>query len=177
MFNQLAGNLAFARRWQGMTARVIKQDDAIIRPAEGFLYQIADHQRNFFALAFLLGIGFEVFAFGGEADAKRRVRQRGDFGEDVGIFDETNFRQAARRFFQFLRRDAFGAVIGNGSDGDKNIRFFHPPHDFRIHLQRALHTDAGHVLRHGQGDGTGDERDFRARLPCGAGNGVAHATG
>ncbi len=66
-----------------MRARVIKERDFVIVVAERVLRAIRHQQRYLLAAALLLGVPFDVVSLGGEADAERRIRTRGDGRENV----------------------------------------------------------------------------------------------
>jgi hypothetical protein len=83
--NDAARHFGFVRRRQDMRAGRVEQGNRIAVATEAVLHQIADHQRELLRHALAFGILRQVLTLGGEADAKRRIRPRRDFGKDVGV--------------------------------------------------------------------------------------------
>jgi hypothetical protein len=66
----------------------IDQQQFVVILAEGGLSEIADQKRYALASTFVLGVGLEVFGFGGKTDTVGRIRQAGHSRQNVGVLRE-----------------------------------------------------------------------------------------
>ena len=77
------------------------------------------------ALALQLGLGVfkQVFGLGGETDHKQRSfgGKFRDGGENVGVFDQLQWRHALRGFLDFLGALVSNPPIGDGGGKNRNV--------------------------------------------------------
>ncbi len=89
---------ALGRARQRVAAGVVVEDHGVVVAAHAVADQVADQHRQPLVAPLALGVGVEVAALGGEADAERRICARGDLGEDVGLGVSAMFSVSADFF-------------------------------------------------------------------------------
>src|SRR5687767_5549800 len=102
-----------------LTAIVVENDRVIVR-AERFGRKVRRHERYALPRALLHREFGNPLAFGGEADAERRLRQRRHPRQDIGVFLELEGHSAIT-FLHLVRRAVLYAVVSHRSNRDEYV--------------------------------------------------------
>ncbi len=159
---------------QPVRALVVEQGDFVFVRTDRVLRQVGDHQRHFLAAPLLVGIGIEVAAFGGEADAKRRVGARRDPGEDVRVRHQPQCELALFGLLDLVPSRLVHPVVGHGGDADVDIGARDVAFYGLEHVGRGRDLCYVRAGRRGEADRPRDQRDPGAGVERRAGDGVAH---
>ena len=152
----------------GCAVRVDEEQGIVVLP-EGGRPQVGHEQGYLLAQPFGLGVGQQVFGFGGKAHAKQCatlcLRAARDGGENVGVFGKLQGRWlAAAIFLDFVWSGVAAAPVGHGGGGDENTALGHVLLHGLQHVAGGLHINALHAIRRGQMYGPSDQRNVGTRL-------------
>ncbi|MPM76690.1 hypothetical protein SDC9_123689 [bioreactor metagenome] len=147
LLDQLAGEHGFGRRCQRMRPFVVEQHQPVVVTTEAVLNQVAGNQRDVLPAPLGLCVLFEIAAFSGEPDAERSFLQGSDFGQDVRVFDQFDWRNTAGILLQLVLGGVVHAVISHRRHADEDIRVRCACHHGRMHVERAPHLDPHDALR------------------------------
>src|SRR5579862_5891063 len=148
--DQLARELDLGAAAQRVAAAGIEQRDRIFIRAQRLLREVGGEQRYALFHPFLPGVGRQLLALGGEADAERRIFPCRDPGKDVRVLLQLEDRRAAVRLLDLLLRGILHLPVADRGDRHEYVAAAHRRLDLVEHLQGAAHVDPLHARGRGQ---------------------------
>ena len=138
---------------------------------------VGDDEVALFPDEFLASVRFKVFRFCGETDERAGEAEFFAGGaENVGSADEFECKPFSA-FFDFLRFDYGGCIIGHSGGKHGDVHFSYVPGNAFIHLRSSLNRDIIDIFRHIEIGRAGDKHHGMAFMGKRPSEAVAHLPG